>query len=82
MSLLSRIRHLTRPGTGRRRANHPRWTDETVAMLRPVEALATDTAWCPAERETTLHSFLRMGGRICLTCRTLTTDPTPPGGAE
>lgn len=51
-------------------------------IARPVEATVNDIAWCPAEERETLHAFLRLGGRFCWTCRTVTADPTPPGGAE
>jgi hypothetical protein len=49
--------------------------------MRPQEAMVNDLAYCPAERRQTLHAFLRLGGRECWTCRTITMDPTPPGGA-
>lgn len=79
VSLRDCLRQITKPGTGRRRAVHP--ADPAVAMLRPVETLVTDEAYCPAENRITLHAFLRTGGRVCWTCRTVTTAPTPPGGA-
>ncbi len=44
----------------------------TVALLRPVEALVTDLAYCPAEERDTLHCFLRTGGRVCMDCRHVT----------
>jgi hypothetical protein len=76
------LRQLVRP-SGRRRA--PRVIEEQVplnVLMRPTEAMVNDLAWCPAERRLTLHAFLRLGGRECWTCRTITMDPTPPGGAE
>ncbi|MDT0472973.1 hypothetical protein RM863_12650 [Streptomyces sp. DSM 41014] len=76
MSLLLRLRRLVRPGTGRRRAATP------AALLRPVDALVTDTAWCSAEERPTLHAFLRLGGRVCWVCRTYTAPTIPPGGAS
>ncbi|WP_405554275.1 hypothetical protein [Streptomyces sp. NBC_01171] len=82
MSLRTLLRQLRRPGSGRRRATGPQPTDQTVTMLRPVDALVTDEAWCPAEQQVTLHAFLALGGRICWTCRHLTMTPVPPGGAE
>lgn len=53
-----------------------------VVLLRPAEAMVNDLAWCPAEKRERLHAFLATGGRVCWTCRTITMDPTPPGGAE
>ncbi|WP_330349241.1 hypothetical protein [Streptomyces sp. NBC_00582] len=84
MSALTSLCQLVLPGKGRRRAARPpaKPADPYVRMLRPVEAMATDIAYCPAEQTETLHAFLRMGGRICWTCRTLTMGPTPPGGVE
>lgn len=79
MSALTSICALFLPGKGRRRGAPP---DRYIEMLRPVEALVTDEAFCPAERRTTMHAFLALGGRVCMDCRTLTTDPTPPGGVE
>lgn len=76
------LRQLVRP-SGRRRA--PRVIEERVplaVLMRPQEAMVNDLAWCPAEKRETLHAFLRLGGRECWTCRTITTDPTPPGGVE
>lgn len=64
MSPLAYLRRITRP-TGRRRAN----------LLRPVEAMANDLAYCPAEERERLHAFLRTGGRVCWTCRTFTDHP-------
>lgn len=81
VSALTSICQLLLPGKGRRRAASPP-ADQYVAMLRPVEALVTDEAFCPAERRYTLHAFLALGGRVCMDCRTITTDPTPPGGAQ
>lgn len=69
-------------GLGRHR---PRQLGEAApepAIARPVEAMVNDLAWCPAEERETLHAFLRLGGRECWTCRTVTMDPTPPGGVE
>jgi hypothetical protein len=53
----------------------PRLVEETVPvadLLRPVEAMVNDWAWCPAEKRETLHAFLRLGGRECWDCRTVT----------
>ncbi|MBZ3909393.1 hypothetical protein [Streptomyces acidiscabies] len=89
MSALSMLCALVRPGKGRRRAGRPsaQPADPHIGMLRPVEALVTDLAHCPAEERTTLHAFLTTGGRICWTCRTYTetgplTSTPPTGGAE
>ncbi|MEV5953761.1 hypothetical protein AB0M11_08280 [Streptomyces sp. NPDC051987] len=65
--------------TGHHRGGH---RPAPEPMLRPTEALVSDIAWCPAERTERLHAFLATGGRVCWTCRTITTTPTPPGGAE
>lgn len=74
---------MIRRPTGRHRAARAtRAQAPSAVLLRPVEAMVNDIAYCPAERTDRLHAFLRTGGRICWTCRTLTTDPTPPGGAE
>lgn len=65
--------------------HRPHTVDEFVpvaVLMRPTEAMVNDLAWCPAEKRKTLHAFLRLGGRECWTCRTITTDPTPPGGVE
>ncbi len=70
MSLLGCLRQITRPGPGRRRATRP--TDPTIGLLRPVDTLVTDEAYCPAENRLTLHAFLRTGGRMCWTCRHFT----------
>jgi hypothetical protein len=79
------LRQLVRP-TGRRRAH--RVVEETVPLadlLRPVEAMVNDTAYCPAEKRDRLHAFLATGGRVCWTCRTytdsrpLTSAPRPDG---
>jgi hypothetical protein len=76
------LRTVARP-TGRHRGPRPaEATAPADALMRPVEATANDLAWCPAEERETLHAFLRLGGRQCWVCRTVTTDPTPPGGAE
>lgn len=72
--------------TGRHRA--PR--TETVSLdelLAPREALVTDVAWCPAERQEHVHVFLTTGGRVCCSCRELTphaplTSTPPAGGAR
>jgi hypothetical protein len=82
MSALTSICALLLPGKGRRRAARPPAADQCIAMLRPVEALVTDEAYCPAERRQTMHAFLALGGRVCMDCRTLTTAATPPGGVE
>lgn len=87
MSPLARLRRIVQPGQGHRRKGtaHTPCPDHTVplrVLMRPTEALVNDIAWCPAEERETLHAFLRLGGRQCWTCRTVTTDPTPPGGAE
>lgn len=41
-------------------------------LLRPEEALDNRFAYCPAEERHTLHALLRIGARICWTCRTRT----------
>lgn len=86
MSPLARLRQFRAPGPGRRRAGHP--SHQIVvpipadAPMTSVEALVSDTAYCPAEEKDTLHAFLRTGGRICWTCRTYTDHgpltSTPP----
>jgi hypothetical protein len=76
VSPLTILRRIVKPA-GQHRA--PRNTGQ---LLRPAESLLNDIAYCPAEERNRLHAFLRTGGRVCWTCRTVTTDPTPPGGAE
>ena len=72
-----------RKSTGRHRGARPAEVTVPLAdLMRPVEATVNDIAWCPAEERETLHAFLRPGGRECWTCRTVTMDPTPPGGVE
>ncbi|MET9098331.1 hypothetical protein [Streptomyces antibioticus] len=84
MSALTSICQFLLPGKGRRRAAPPaaRPADPYVGMLRPVEAMVNDIAYCPAEQRERLHAFLAGGGRVCWTCRTVTVEPTPPGGVE
>ncbi|MFD4559006.1 hypothetical protein ACFWP5_32585 [Streptomyces sp. NPDC058469] len=87
MSPLARLRRIVQTGPGHRRKGtaHTPCPDYTVplrVLMRPTESLVNDMAWCPAEERETLHAFLRLGGRQCWTCRTVTVDPTPPGGAE
>jgi hypothetical protein len=85
VSALSSIcQRFTRLG-GRRPAAPP--VDPTAAMLRPVEALVNDLAYCPTEERERLHAFLATGGRICWTCRTFTehrphSSTLPKGDAE
>lgn len=79
VSPLAILRRIVKPA-GHHRA--PRETGRIRSLMRPAEALVNDTAWCPVEERERLHAFLRTGGRVCWTCRTVTTDPTPPGGAE
>lgn len=88
MSALSSLCQLVLPGKGRRRVARPpaKPADRYARTLRPVEALVNDLAYCPVERRTTLHCFLRGGGRICWDCRTytktrpLTSTPEVDGG--
>ncbi|WP_328934186.1 MULTISPECIES: hypothetical protein [unclassified Streptomyces] len=86
MSPLARLRRIVRPGSGhRRKGTHTPFPGHTVplrVLMRPSEAMANDVAYCPAENRERLHAFLSTGGRVCWTCRTVTTDPTQPGGAE
>lgn len=86
MSPLARLRRIVQPGHGhRRKGTHTPFPGHTVplrVLMRPAEAMANDVAYCPAENRQRLHAFLATGGRVCWTCRTVTTDPTPPGGAE
>lgn len=85
MSPLARLRRIVRPSGGHRRSGRPHHAEQAVPLadlMRPVEATVNDIAWCPAEERETLHAFLRLGGRECWTCRTVTMDPTPPGGVE
>jgi len=83
VSPLARLRRIVQPGPGHRRAGRPRPVKPTPTnLMRPEEAMVNDLAYCPAEERETLHAFLRLGGRQCWTCRTVTTDPTPPGGVE
>ena len=69
-------------GLGRHRPGRLGETASDPVIARPAEAMVNDLAWCPAEERETLHAFLRVGGRQCWTCRTVTVDPTPPGGVE
>ncbi|MGA5506860.1 hypothetical protein [Streptomyces umbrinus] len=70
--------------------HRPRRVQETVTLnvlMRPEESLVNDEAWCPAEQRFTYHAYLRMGGRVCWTCRWKTESDTlnptaTPGGAE
>ncbi|PWI08354.1 hypothetical protein DIZ27_23230 [Streptomyces sp. NWU339] len=72
--------------------HRPRRLDSVppTAQPRPVEATETtvnDTAYCPAEKRDRLHAFLRTGGRVCWTCRTVTlhgpfTSAPHSGGTE
>ncbi|MEV4335721.1 hypothetical protein [Streptomyces sp. NPDC049590] len=48
----------------------------------PQALEVNDLGYCPAEGRTTLHAFHADGSRTCWTCRTITTDTTPPGGTE
>lgn len=68
--------------TGHHRTRRVEETVPLNVLMRPTEAMVNDLAWCPAEKRKTLHAFLALGGRQCWTCRTVTTDPTPPGGTE
>jgi hypothetical protein len=80
------VRQVVAP-TGHHR---PRRVIETVplaVLMRPEEAMVNDLAWCPAEERETLHAFLRLGGRVCWTCRTFTdhgplTSTTSRDGAQ
>lgn len=80
VSALSSICAALLPGKGRRRSSAP--ADRYVRGLRPVEALVKDDAYCPAERQVRMHSFLALGGRVCLSCHHLTVHgpltSTPP----
>src|SRR5690606_32629432 len=74
--------------TGRHRA--PRTVHETVSLhelLAPREALVTDVALCPAERQEHVHVFLALGGWVCCSCQGRTplgalTSVSPAGGAR
>ncbi|MGW2933979.1 hypothetical protein ACWDA7_19495 [Streptomyces sp. NPDC001156] len=73
--------------SGRHRARRAADTSWRRPLLRPQEAMANDVAWCPAERRTTMHAFLRLGGRQCWDCRHITphhplTNTPTAGGAE
>lgn len=93
MSPLARLRRIVQPGHGHRRkgahtgAGCPEATVRLSALarpgdelLRPTEAFVQDIAYCPVEEAERLHVFLATGGRMCWTCRSVTVDPTPPGG--
>lgn len=75
------LRQVVAPA-GRHRPHHIVEAVPLNVLMRPSEAMVNDMAWCPAEERDRLHAFLRTGGRVCWTCRTRTTGPTPPGGAE
>ncbi|MEU6229952.1 hypothetical protein [Streptomyces sp. NPDC047042] len=87
MSPLAYLRRMVAQGNGHHRITKPtldaptKSADPTDDLLRPTEAMVSDWAWCPVEATDRLHAFLTTGGRVCWTCRTVTTDPTPPGGA-
>ncbi|KMS79072.1 hypothetical protein ACH49_13515 [Streptomyces leeuwenhoekii] len=51
-------------------------------LLRPVEALDTFEAYCPAEDRPTLQLRLRLGGSVCTECRLPTTSITTPGDPQ
>ncbi len=69
-------------GLGRHRPRRLGEAAPEPVIARPTEAMVNDLAWCPAEERQTLHALLTTGGRVCWTCRTVTLDPTPPGGVE
>lgn len=75
------LRQVVAPA-GRHRPHRVEETVPLAVLLRPDETTVTDIAWCPAEERETLHAFLRLGGRICWTCRTFTDhgplNSTPP----
>ncbi|MGD1219972.1 hypothetical protein AB9Q10_16265 [Streptomyces krungchingensis] len=82
MNLRRAVRQVIAPA-GKHRPHRP--VEETVplrVLMRPSESTVNDIAWCPAEETDRLHAFLRLGGRMCWTCRTVTNDPTPPGGVQ
>lgn len=58
--------------TGHHRARRVGETVPLRVLMRPEEATVNDLAYCPAEECITLHAFLRLGGRQCWTCRTVT----------
>lgn len=72
---------------GKHRPHRDEQTVHLVGPRRSTQATVDDIAYCPAEERNTLHAFLRLGGRVCWTCRTFTDHPpltsTPPqGGAQ
>ncbi|NUP19235.1 MAG: hypothetical protein HOZ81_24710 [Streptomyces sp.] len=81
MSPLARLRAIVRPGHGhRRKGARTGCPEETVplrTLMRPTEAMVNDIAYCPAEERNTLHAFLRLGGRQCWVCRTVTPANLP-----
>lgn len=81
MSPLAYLRRMVAQGHGHHRATQPTVPPAAESMLRPTETMVNDWAWCPAEATERLHAFLATGGRVCWTCRTVTTEPTQPGGA-
>ncbi|MEU6496413.1 hypothetical protein ABZ890_39555 [Streptomyces sp. NPDC046984] len=87
MKLRRALRQIIAPNghhRGRRRLEE---TTPPTPLLRPIEAMANDIAYCPAEERERLHAFLTTGGRVCWTCRHFTphgpfTSTPPSGGAE
>lgn len=71
MSPLRALLQLVRPG-GRHRTRRVHETVPLAVLMRPTEATVNDIAYCQAEERNTLHAFLRLGGRVCWTCRTFT----------
>ncbi|MFF7142323.1 hypothetical protein ACFZB5_13880 [Streptomyces nodosus] len=63
--------------SGRHRAPRHAAPAAPQQLLRPIEALDTFEAWCPAEQRTTLHARLRLGGAVCMDCRN--PSPAVPG---
>lgn len=65
------LRQVVAPA-GKHRPRHGVETVPLAVLMRPDESMVNDVAYCPAEERKTLHAFLRLGGRVCWTCRTFT----------
>lgn len=71
----SALRQILTAGGGKHRPHRDGETVPLRTLMRPREATVNDLAFCPAEEKDTYHAFLRLGGRVCWTCRTYTDHP-------